>query len=52
MKVIYGKELTRYDLTSHVLELSWSSSRGQIAQSCDFKIRNAPPLQSAGFLNG
>lgn len=50
MKVIYGKESTRYDLTNHVLDLSWSSSRGQIAQSCDFKIRNAPPLQSAGFL--
>lgn len=50
MKVIYGKESTRYDLTSHVLELSWSSARGQIAQSCDFKIRSAPPLQSAGFL--
>ncbi|WP_103110785.1 XkdQ/YqbQ family protein [Brevibacillus reuszeri] len=50
MKVIYGKETTRYDLTNHVLDLSWSSARGQIAQSVDFKIKNAPPLQSAGFL--
>lgn len=50
MKVIYGKEATRYDLTSQALELSWSSSRGQIAQNCDIKIKDAPPLQSAGFL--
>lgn len=50
MKVIYGKEATRYDLTAQTLELSWSSSRGQIAQNCDIRIKDAPPLQSAGFL--
>lgn len=50
MKVVYGKEATRYDLTSSTLELSWSSSRGQIAQNCDIKVKEAPPLQSAGFL--
>lgn len=50
MKVIYGKEATRYDLTAQVLELSWSSSRGQIAQNCDIRIKDAPSLQSAGFL--
>jgi hypothetical protein len=50
VKVIYGKESTRIDLTPAVLELSWSSSRGQIAQNCDIKIKESPPLQSAGFL--
>ncbi|QRG65242.1 XkdQ/YqbQ family protein [Brevibacillus choshinensis] len=50
MKVIYGKESTRYDLTSPSMELSWSSSRGQIAQNLDIRIKDAPPLQSAGFL--
>jgi hypothetical protein len=50
MKVIYGKESTRIDLTPAVLDLSWSSSRGQIAQNCDIRVKNAPPLQSAGFL--
>lgn len=50
MRVVYGKEQTRYELTSAVLELSWSSSRGQIAQNLDIKIKEAPPLQSAGFL--
>nr|WP_206529562.1 hypothetical protein [Brevibacillus sp. SYP-B805] len=37
-------------MTPAVLDLSWSSSRGQIAQSCDIRIKNSPPLQSAGFL--
>lgn len=50
MKVIYGKEATRYDLTSSVIDLSWSSSRGQISQHCEIKVQAAPPLQSAGFL--
>ncbi|QDS35828.1 hypothetical protein [Brevibacillus brevis] len=50
MKIIYGKEATRYDLTNQIQELSWSSSRGQIAQNCDIRIKDAPPLQSAGFL--
>lgn len=50
MKVIYGKEQTRYDLTSAVTELSWSSSRGQIAQNCDARIKEAPSLAAAGFL--
>lgn len=50
MKVIYGKEQTRYDLTPAVTELSWSSARGQIAQNCDVKIKEGPPLKSAGFL--
>ncbi|TKI58798.1 hypothetical protein E8L90_27275 [Brevibacillus antibioticus] len=50
MKVIYGKEQTRYDLTPAVTELSWSSARGQIAQNCDVRIKEGPPLQTAGFL--
>ncbi|MED4581883.1 hypothetical protein P9578_03720 [Brevibacillus choshinensis] len=50
MKVIYGKEATRYDLTSQTLEISWSSSRGQIAQNCDIRLKDTPPLQPAGFL--
>ncbi|WP_432775277.1 hypothetical protein AAFJ72_18895 [Brevibacillus gelatini] len=50
MKVIYGKEQTRYDLSLAVTELSWSSSRGQIAQQAELKIKEAPPLQTAGFL--
>lgn len=49
MRVIYGKEHIRYDLTPAVLELSWSSSRGQLAQTCDVRIKEPPPLQSAGF---
>ncbi|MED4749955.1 hypothetical protein [Brevibacillus choshinensis] len=50
MKVIYGKESTRYELTPQTLEISWSSSRGQIAQNCDIRLKDAPPLQPAGFL--
>lgn len=50
MKIIYGKEANRIDLTNHVLEVSWSSSRGQIAQTCDIRIRQSPALQAAGFL--
>ena len=50
MKVIYGKEQTRYDLSSAVTELSWSSSRGQIAGQLSVQIKEAPPLQAAGFL--
>lgn len=50
MKVIYGKESTRIDLTPAVLELTWSSSRGQIAQNLDIRVKNTPPVQSAGFL--
>lgn len=50
MKIIYGKEATRYDLTSAVTDLSWSSSRGQVSQQAEIKVQAAPPLQSAGFL--
>ncbi|MED1802258.1 hypothetical protein [Brevibacillus porteri] len=50
MKVIYGQDASRVDLTKATLELSWTSSRGQIAQNADINIRQAPPLQSAGFL--
>ena len=50
MKVIYGKESSRIDLTPAVLEVSWSSSRGQIAQNIDIRIKNTPPVQTAGFL--
>ncbi|WP_301170036.1 XkdQ/YqbQ family protein [Brevibacillus nitrificans] len=50
MRVIYGKEQTRFELTSAVQEISWSSSRGQLAQNCDIRIKAAPPLASAGFL--
>ncbi|NGQ95005.1 hypothetical protein G3578_07375 [Brevibacillus sp. SYP-B805] len=50
MQAIYGIESKRINLTPAVLDLSWSSSRGQIAQSCDIRIKNSPPLQSAGFL--
>lgn len=50
MKIIYGKQANRIDLTNHVLEVSWSSSRGQIAQTCDLRIRTAPVLTAAGFM--
>ncbi len=50
MKVIYGKDASRIDLTKATLELSWTSSRGQIAQNVDINIRQAPPMQAAGFL--
>lgn len=50
MKVIYGKEANRIDLTPAILEISWSSARGQIAQTCDVQISNPPPLAAAGFL--
>ncbi|WP_400162472.1 XkdQ/YqbQ family protein [Brevibacillus sp. TJ4] len=50
MKVIYGKESTRYELTPAVSELSWTSSRGQVSQSCEVRVRAAPPLEAAGFL--
>ena len=50
MQIIYGKESTRINLTPATKELSWSSSRGQIAQNCDIQVLNAPPIESAGFL--
>jgi len=49
MKVIYGKDATRIDLTNGGNDISWASSRGQIAQSCNFKIRESPALASAGY---
>jgi len=50
MRAIYGKGSTRIELTPSALELSWSSSRGQIAQTCDIRIKEAPQLEAAGFL--
>ncbi|MFB0831877.1 hypothetical protein ACEU2D_20040 [Brevibacillus laterosporus] len=50
MKMIYGRGSDRIDLTPAVTEMTWSSSRGQIAQVCQAKIRNAPPLGIAGYL--
>lgn len=50
MQVIYGRGSERITLTPNVLELSWSSSRGQLSQVCDMTILNSPPLASAGFI--
>lgn len=50
MKVIYGKGSKRIDLTPNVLDLSWSSSRGQLSQVAEIRIKEAPALESAGFL--
>jgi hypothetical protein len=50
MRAVYGKSATRIELTPSVLEVSWSSSRGQIAQTCDIRIKEAPQLEAAGFL--
>lgn len=50
MKVIYGKESTRIDLTPAVKDISWSSSRGQMAQTCELYIHDPPVLEAAGFL--
>ncbi|MGO0061843.1 XkdQ/YqbQ family protein [Brevibacillus fluminis] len=50
MKIIYGKDATRIDLTNKVVEVSWSSSRGQLAQSCELRVRDAPALEAAGFV--
>ncbi|UFJ40117.1 hypothetical protein LOK74_19075 [Brevibacillus humidisoli] len=50
MRVVYGKGAERIELTDSIVDLSWSSSRGQIAQTCDIRIRNSPLLQAAGFL--
>ncbi len=50
MKVIYGKEALRIDLTHAVKEINWSSSRGQLAQVCDISLDQPPALQAAGFL--
>lgn len=49
MKVIYGKDATRIDLTNAGNDISWSSSRGQIAQVCNFNIKESPALSAAGF---
>lgn len=50
MKVIYGKDAQRIDLTHEANELSWSSSRGQLSRVCDVQINNAPNIEKAGFL--
>jgi len=50
LKVIYGKGSKRIDLTPNVLDLSWSSSRGQLSQVVDIRIKESPVLESAGFL--
>lgn len=50
MQVIYGRGSERITLTPNVLEISWSSSRGQLSQVCDITILNSPPLATAGFL--
>lgn len=49
MKIIYGKDANRIDITNQVLDVSWSSSRGQLAQNCEIRIRDAPALAAAGF---
>lgn len=49
MKVIYGRDATRIDLTNGGNDITWSSSRGQIAQTCDLKIKESPALEAAGF---
>ncbi|WP_232695475.1 XkdQ/YqbQ family protein [Brevibacillus daliensis] len=50
MKVVYGKEQERIDLTPLVTSVNWSSSRGQIAQIADIQISDSPTLQAAGYL--
>lgn len=50
MRVIYGKDATRLDVTPAVTDVSWSSSRGQIAQVCQIQLRNPPVLAAAGYL--
>ncbi|PCN44460.1 hypothetical protein B9C88_09600 [Brevibacillus laterosporus] len=50
MRVIYGQGSQRIDLSMKVTELSWSSSRGQIAQVCDIKAKESPYLAPAGIM--
>jgi len=50
MRAIYGKGAERIELTENVLDISWSSSRGQLAQNCFIRIHNSPLLRAAGFL--
>ncbi|MDA5110321.1 hypothetical protein O3V59_18330 [Brevibacillus thermoruber] len=50
MNVIYGKEAMRVDVTPAVLDVSWSSARGQIAQTCEVRLSDALAVSVGGFL--
>ncbi|MEK5238040.1 hypothetical protein NST99_20310 [Paenibacillus sp. FSL L8-0470] len=48
--VLYGKENSRFLLTDAITELSWSSSRDEIARSMTVRLRDATDLKAAGTL--
>ncbi|MBN6186306.1 hypothetical protein JQN58_04815 [Aneurinibacillus sp. BA2021] len=46
--VVYGKQNVRHILTEAIVDLSWSSNREEISRTMTARLRDIPPIQTAG----